>query len=71
MTTRLNIDDLTRLVTRHAMRIGQKSNASARDKCLVSPVLGVLDAIEMRAWGRPEIAAVVHSVRKSLNVQSE
>lgn len=71
MTTCLNIDDLKKRLGLHAMCISQVGNKSAQDKRFVYAVLDDLDAIELGAWGMPEIAAQAHTVRKPLQVQSK
>ena len=71
MTTRLNIENLSKLVKCHAHQIEQGKRGVPHDKLLVDAVVRVLHAVEMRAGGMPEIAAAVHSVRKALRVRSE
>lgn len=71
MKTRLNIEDLSKLVKRHARQIEQGKGSSTYDKRLVGAVWAVLHAVEIRAGGMPEIAAVAQSVKKALQVQSE
>ena len=67
----LNISDLTKLVGSHAKQLSLAKHASSYDSSLKAEVLSVLQQVEARAAGRPEIQAVVLSVRKALQDGSE
>ena len=67
----LNISDLTKLVGSHAQQLSLAERAPSYDSRLKGAVLAVLQQVEARAAGRPEIQAVALSVRKALQDGSE
>ena len=71
MSRLLNVSDLTTLLACHALQLGRTKRKSVHDKRLMAAVLAVLQAVEARAVGMPEIAALAQSVRHALSVESE
>lgn len=71
MSRLLNVSDLTSLVASHAQQLGRTKRKSVHDKRLMAAVLAVLQAVETRAVGMPEIAALVQAVRHALRIESE
>lgn len=72
MSRLLNVSDLTSLVASHAQQLRRTKRKSVlHDKRLMAAVLAVLQAVEARAVGMPEIAALVQSVRHVLCIESE
>lgn len=71
MSRLLNVSDLTSLVASHAQQLSRTKRKSVHDKRLMAAVLAVLQAVETRAVGMPEIAALVQAVRHALRIESE
>lgn len=71
MSRPLNVSDLSSLVASHAQQLGRTKRKSVHDRRLMVAVLAVLQAVEARAVGMPEIAAIAQSVKHALCVESE
>lgn len=72
MQNLLSIPNLTALVMTHAGRVSEEqSYDTPHSMQLKAAVIAVVDALEVRAAGMPDIGAALMSVRKALGHASE